>query len=73
MDAVDYAEFFTMFMLGVVTGLGITLKLLKPKPEDAEGEILEDAWECTGCGFTTSHEPMGQCPVCKFNGHTVPK
>lgn len=72
MRAIDYAGVFVSFMLGVVTGLYTTLRLMKKNSGPPEGDMPENWWECSQCGFTTSCEPMGKCPVCKFNGNPVP-
>lgn len=68
----NYPVIFVSAVIGAYVGFRATIHLLE-KNTPPEGDMPENWWECTSCGFTTSHEPMGQCPVCKFNGHTVPK
>ena len=69
----NYIFGFVMFMCGVGTGHFLTLRFIRKTAEIPEGEMPAGWWECTSCGFTTSHEPEGRCPVCKIEGTPVPE
>ena len=68
----NYPVIFVSTVIGACVGAYAAVRLLREKSERPEGDMPEGWWKCTECGFTTSHEPMGKCPVCKFNAYDVP-
>jgi len=68
----DIASIAFGMAIGLVVGLHVTVRFLRNKASEAEGDMLaENPWECTNCGFTAS-KPQGVCPLCKAPGTLVP-